>query len=170
MENVSTGGARDGSLSRALEQEHREIDGVIKKCADGSALDADAKAGLIRAVAELRRHIYAEEELLFPPLRRAGLMGPVLVMLREHGQMWPILERLEQGIAHGVEPDVLRTDCRQLFDLLQLHNPKEEQILYPEVDRVVGADAGIDAPAFLESGHVPADWTCQFLRAEDGRR
>lgn len=170
MENASPGQARDGSLSRALEQEHREIDGIIEKCADGSALDADELAGLIRAVAELRRHIYAEEELLFPPLRQAGLMGPVLVMLREHGQMWPILDRLEQGIADGVEPDVLRTDCRQLFDLLQLHNPKEEQILYPEVDRVVGADASIDAHAFLDTGNVPTDWTCQFLRAEEARR
>jgi len=25
---------------------------------------------------------------LFPPLRDAGMVAPVFVMLREHGQMW----------------------------------------------------------------------------------
>ena len=166
MENVSTGGARDGSLSRALEQEHREIDGVIKKCADGSALDADAKAGLIRAVAELRRHIYAEEELLFPPLRRAGLMGPVLVMLREHGQIWPILDTLDQALRDEVDQDRLLTACRQLLILLQHHNPKEERILYPQVDHALGADASGAIREFLTGGRVPAGWTCQHLRPE----
>lgn len=169
MENASTSRAQQGSLSRELEQEHREIDDVIKSCADGPAPGADEKAGLKRAVDELRRHIYAEEELLFPPLRKAGMVGPILVMLREHGDMWPLLDTLDHGLAEDAGDDVLRTTCRQLLILLQQHNPKEEQILYPEIDRVVGADASPGVHEFLDAGQVPADWTCHFLRATDGR-
>jgi hemerythrin-like domain-containing protein len=93
-----------------------------------------------------------------------------MVMLREHGQMWPILDRLDQGLVEKVGADVLGVDCRELLALLQLHNPKEEQILYPELDRVVGEDTGADVHELLDAGQVPAGWTCQFLRAEHGRR
>lgn len=169
MENVSTSGAGAESLSQALEREHREIDNAIKGCADGSVLDSQSKVDLKRAVEELRRHIYVEEELLFPPLRQAGMTGPILVMLREHAQMWPILDALEQGLADGVSDDVPRTACRQLYILLQHHNPKEEQILYPQVDRVLGHSASIVVRELLDTGRVPADWTCQHLRAAHGR-
>lgn len=164
MENVSTSRTGAESLSRALEREHREIDNAIKGCADGSVLDSQSKVDLKRAVDELRRHIYVEEELLFPPLRQAGMTGPILVMLREHGQMWPILDTLDHELADAVSDDVLRTACRQLLILLQHHNPKEEQILYPQVDRVVGVEASVDVRQFLDVGQLPADWMCQHLR------
>ncbi|HET7388724.1 MAG TPA: hemerythrin domain-containing protein [Nocardioidaceae bacterium] len=168
MENASTGQTRV-PLSRALEQDHREIDEVIKRCADGSALDADERGALKRAVDELRRHIYAEEELLFPPLRLAGMTGPILVMLREHGQMWPLLDTLDHGLAEGVDSDLLRAACHQLFVLLQHHNPKEEQIIYPELDRAVGPTVSVDVQEFFDAGQVPAGWICHFLRAGTGR-
>jgi iron-sulfur cluster repair protein YtfE (RIC family) len=170
VENVPTSHASEAPLRRALEQEHREIDGILERCVDGPVLSADDRAELRRAVEELRRHIYAEEELLFPALREAGIIGPILVMLREHGQMWPILDRLDLGLSEQIDSAVLRADCRALLALSQLHNPKEEQILYPELDRVVGADAGADVHELLETGRVPTDWTCHFLRAADGRR
>lgn len=169
MKSVSTGQAPKVSLSRALEQEHREIDEAIENCADGPAPGAEEKAALKRAVDELRRHIYTEEELLFPPLRHAGMLGPILVMLREHGDMWPLLDTLDHGLAGDVGEDVLRPTCRQLLVLLQRHNPKEEQILYPEIDRIVDDDARLGVHEFLDAGQVPADWTCQFLRLTDGR-
>lgn len=96
------------------------------------------------------------------------MTGPILVMLREHGQMWPILDTLDHELADGVSDDVLRTACRQLLILLQHHNPKEEQILYPQVDRVVGKGASVDVREFLDAGQVPADWMCQHLRHARG--
>jgi regulator of cell morphogenesis and NO signaling len=166
---VSSGHARRESLSRALQQEHREIDEVITSCADGTPPDPDERAALSRAVEELRRHIYAEEELLFPPLRDAGMVGPILVMLSEHADMWPLLDALDSRLARGGDDDLLRTTCRKLLMLLQRHNPKEEQILYPEIDRIVAADTAPAVHELLEVGRIPADWTCQFLRAKHGR-
>ena len=58
---------RTGSLAAALEQEHREIDDGI---AAFTAVPGDRHA-LARAIGALRRHIYLEEEILFPLLSQA---------------------------------------------------------------------------------------------------
>jgi hemerythrin-like domain-containing protein len=162
----SADAALHDSLSRALEQEHREIDEAIRRCADEPVPTPGARADLERAVRELRWHIYVEEELLFPPLRVAGMTGPIMVMLREHGQMWPILDALDQALGEDADQSVLPAACRELFALLERHNPKEERILYPQVDRVLGAEASNGIREFLDGGRVPADWTCQHLRPE----
>jgi iron-sulfur cluster repair protein YtfE (RIC family) len=164
VENVPVSETIDESLRDVLERDHRDVDDAVEGYADGTAAGTLAKLGLKRAEEEKRRHIYAEEELLFPPLRRAGMVGPILVMLREHGQMWPILDTLDRELRDHPSDDVLRTACRELLTLLQQHNPKEEQILYPQVDQVLGADEGIAVREFLDAGHVPADWTCQHLQ------
>lgn len=152
-------------LHQALEREHRDVDDAVKACADSPVASPEAREALGRAVADLRRHIYVEEELLFPPLRAAGMVGPVLVMLREHAQMWPVLDRLDRALREDDEQGVLRAACRELFVLLQHHNPKEEQILYPQVDHVVGDDQSHGVLEVLETGQMPEGWTCQLLRA-----
>jgi iron-sulfur cluster repair protein YtfE (RIC family) len=169
VENQSSGGAGHESLSGALVREHREIDDAIESCAGAASPGADERAGLKRAVDELRHHIYAEEELLFPPLRQAGMVGPILVMLHEHGEMWPLLDTLDDELADGADGALLRTTCGQLLAVLQRHNPKEEQILYPEADRTLDGDASRDIHEFLDAGQMPADWTCHFLRVQHGR-
>lgn len=164
MEHRAADAVPAESLSQALEQEHREIDDAIKRCADAADASPEARADLERAVAELRWHIFVEEELLFPPLRAAGMTGPILVMLREHAQMWPMLDKLDQALREEFDQGALRTACRQLLILLQHHNPKEERILYPQVDRVLGEDTTGAIREFLSGGRVPADWICQHLR------
>lgn len=168
MENVGVSGARAESLRAALERDHREVDGAIEGYADGSASGTEARQGVQRAVDELRRHIYVEEELLFPPLREAGMTGPIMVMLREHGQMWPVLDALDQGLREGADDDVLGVTCRELLALLQRHNPKEEQILYPQVDGVLGPNATIAVRELLDAGQTPAGWVCQHVARERG--
>jgi iron-sulfur cluster repair protein YtfE (RIC family) len=170
VESPAAGAASEESLSHALEREHREIDDAIRRCADVPVASPEARAALERAVRELRWHIYVEEELLFPPLRAAGMTGPILVMLREHAQMWPILATLDLALREDPGLGVLRTACRDLVILLQHHNPKEEQILYPQVDQALGVDASSAVREFLSGGRVPADWTCQHLRPERAGR
>jgi len=160
--------APDLPLSHSLEQEHREIDDLIKGCADAPVASPETRAGLARAVAELRWHIYVEEELLFPPLRAAGMTGPILVMLREHGQMWPLLDALDRELHDEADHELVRAACRRLLILLQHHNPKEEQILYPQLGHVLGEEASSAVREFLTGGRVPADWTCHHLRPRTG--
>ncbi len=143
------------SLAMALEREHHEIDAGIEAFMDGTR---DALAGAVRA---LRRHIYLEEEFLFPALHAAGLTAPVLVMLREHAQMWATLDALDAGPDDGAA----NTLCRRLTVQLLHHNLKEERVLYPELERVVPEPRAERLRAFLESGEMPAEWVCLRARA-----
>lgn len=151
----------DQSLAAALEREHREIDaGIEGFAADPSSSDAPAR--LAATIAALRRHIYLEEEFLFPALRAddPALMAPVFVMLREHAQLWRSLDELERDIAFGAAgPGVLKL-CRQLLVQLQHHNMKEERVLYPQADRVLPPEAADRLAGFLESGRLPDGWLC----------
>src|SRR5579875_3797472 len=94
-----------GALAAALEREHREIDRGIE------AFLADRERGqghvepLRRAMEALRRHIFLEEEFVFPSLQAAGLVAPIFVMLREHGEIWDTLEVIEAQLDAGVAMD-----------------------------------------------------------------
>src|SRR5579884_3347854 len=84
-----------GTLAAALEREHREIDRGIEAFLAARAEDRAETKPLTEAIAALRRHIFLEEEFLFPPLREAGMVAPVFVMLREHGEIWDTIDTLQ---------------------------------------------------------------------------
>jgi iron-sulfur cluster repair protein YtfE (RIC family) len=148
------------TLAAALEREHREIDAGVEAFLDAEDADAAETASLTRALAALRRHIYLEEAFLFPPLRDAGLVAPIFVMLREHGELWRTMAELEgERTAHA-----RRGLCRQLLAQLEKHNSKEEPILYPHADTALPADADAELRAFLASGRTPDGWVCSGAR------
>ena len=112
----------------------------------------------------MRRHIYLEEEYLFPILRGAGLMAPVFVMLHEHGQMWTTLDVLEGELDGGATDDQLKL-CHHLTIQLQHHNLKEEKILYSQTDAALTPSAAEQLREFLDSGKLPDGWVCQKAQA-----
>ena len=142
-------------LASALEREHHEIDAGI---AAFTVSPGDPQP-LIRAIRALRRHIYLEEEFLFPLLGEAepGLRAPVFVMLREHAQIWATLEREPASGAALVL-------CRQLTVRLLHHNLKEEKILYPRADDTLPPAVAGRLRAFLGSGELPEGWVCTKAR------
>lgn len=155
------------SLAEALERDHSEIDEGIQAFNAGPRADGADRAALTRAAQALRRHIYLEEKFLFPPLRTAGLAAPVLVMLREHVQIWATLDLLQRELDSG-DPRQAQTLGRQLAIQLQHHNVKEERVLYPQAD-VVLAPAEVERlRTFLEVGELPEGWTC--AKADDTPR
>jgi len=148
-----------GSLAAALEREHHEIDEGIAAFA---AARGDHEA-LTRSIQALRRHIYLEEELLFPALSEVepALRAPVFVMLREHAQIWTLLDSLEQALAADAAHPAL---IRQLTSHLMHHNLKEEKVLYPRADEVLSAAAAERFAEFLDSGEMPEGWMCLQAR------
>ena len=146
-----------GSLAAALEREHHEIDEQI---AAFTAAPGDRQP-LIRAIRALRRHIYLEEEFLFPLLREAepGLAAPVFVMLREHAQIWGTLDSLERATDSGTGTGLAL--CKRMTVQLLHHNLKEEKILYPRADEALPA-AAAGLRAFLGSGELPGGWVCMM--------
>ena len=90
----------------------------------------------------LRRHIGFEENLLFPAFEaRTGMSataGPTAVMRAEHREIETLLEQIASGIGDAAgEVDVLRAN---LHAVLGDHNVKEEQVLYPSSDQLLGAE------------------------------
>ncbi len=109
----------------------------------------------------LRRHIYAEEVFLFPPIRDAGVVMPVFVMLREHGQLWRGMAGLTNQLAEGADVMQLRKTCRELLAQLEAHNAKEEPIIYPHADADLPVQVKSELARFIETGRTPAGWVCQ---------
>ena len=135
-----------------LEAQHRQIDDGLKAALRGS-VRGEVLADALRL---LQEHIHLEEAVLFPPLERAGLTMPIFVMQREHGQMWPLIETLAAAGGEGEVQDA----GRELFQMLQIHNPKEEQILYKAADQV--DEAGNDGALLraLQAARMPEGWAC----------
>ncbi len=139
--------------SDLLESQHRRIDDGLQAALRGSVRDE----AWVEALRLLQLHIYLEETVLFPPLERAGLTMPIFVMQREHGQMWPLIAEL---LTADADADAAQEPGRALFQMLQIHNPKEEQILYKMADQV--DEAGNDSVLLhaLQAARMPAGWAC----------
>ena len=144
-----------------LESDHRAIDegfDAFIELARSGTVDA---ALVTPAIEALRRHIWVEEETFFPPLRQAGVVGPILVMLREHGELWTHLDELERVLDHP-EPqaDLALSVCDGLTRLLTQHNFKEENILYATADRFLDDKSIHQVVAEELHAERPRDWTC----------
>ncbi|GJF13087.1 hemerythrin [Mycolicibacterium cyprinidarum] len=151
----------DEALSVALEREHREIDSGIASFVEMLDEGSVQHEPLLLAMDALRRHIYAEETFLFPPIRKAGLVMPVFVMMREHGQLWRTMDVLAGQLADGADTAQLRLTCSQLLGQLDQHNAKEEPVIYPHADTDLPAPVNSELAKFLETGQTPASWVCQ---------
>ena len=153
--------AEGTELADALTREHHEIDEGIEAYLaglDGGPVDTTA---LQRAMRALRRHIYLEERFLFPPLREAGMMMPILVMLKEHGELWRAMDALDDALATGADAAALREHCRGMLSLLESHNSKEEPIVYPRADADLADFQRVQLAQFLADGTFPDGWVCE---------
>ncbi|MGB3415028.1 MAG: hemerythrin domain-containing protein [Microbacteriaceae bacterium] len=161
-----------GILAEALEQEHHEIDGGIESFVQRLEQGTPDKKSLLRAFDALRRHIYLEETFIFPPLKAAGLMMPVFVMLREHGELWNAMDKIEALL--GSEParleqstiNSLKHGCQELLSLLDAHNSKEEPVIYPQIDANLDPSANQELQDFLVDGTLPKAWVCEQAYSE----
>jgi regulator of cell morphogenesis and NO signaling len=116
---------------------------------------------LTAALEALRRHIYLEEVFLFPPVREAGMVMPIFVMMREHGELWRTMDVLTDLLADGKDRRRLGYTCRQLLDQLGQHNSKEEPVIYPRSDTDLPAPTSAELTRFIETGRTPDGWVCR---------
>ena len=88
-------------------------------------------------------HFQAEEETLFPAFEQAtGIrMGPTQMMPLEHVQMRSLMDEARQALAAGDQDDYLGA-AETLLILMQQHNLKEENVLYPMCDEHLAGHAG----------------------------
>ncbi|HEB80770.1 MAG TPA: hemerythrin domain-containing protein [Chromatiales bacterium] len=145
------------TISRFLCDDHHACDAAF------GAAEAAVGAGQWEVVAvrfaafldALERHLAREEQILFPRFeeRTGERAGPTQIMRAEHEQMRELLNRLE-GMVQARERDAFLNHCDTLFTLIQQHNLKEEQILYPAADMVLKEERG----ALLEAMQRISDY------------
>ncbi|WP_034295821.1 hemerythrin domain-containing protein [Herbaspirillum sp. RV1423] len=93
--------------------------------------------------AMVEQHFAMEEKILFPAIEAAtgNASGPTEIMRNEHEQMRRIVAMLVETIAKRDKAAFLG-QCETFNIMVQQHNIKEESILYPMADRILGARAG----------------------------
>lgn len=125
------------TLSPVLMAEHRDCDdrfAVLEQ-----ALRAQdwplASSGCTQFVQATLAHFAVEESLLFPALEAASGMsrGPTTMMRHEHEQMRELMAELQTCVA-AADADAAQGVADTLLVLMQQHNMKEENILYPMCD------------------------------------
>lgn len=122
--------------------DHRECDAAWAVLEGAVGGGDTSKLGELWKVFEgrMRRHLAMEEEVLFPAIESATGMrggGPVAVMRHEHEQMRGLLAEMARRAAAGDFEGVLDQGDTLLM-VIQQHNAKEEGILYPLADNVLG--------------------------------
>lgn len=125
--------------------EHRRCDGFFAEAERLAATgDWEAATAAYRQFHDATEHHFTvEEEVLFPAIEQASgsPMGPTQVMRMEHRQMRDLFSQMQAALVARMADDYLGA-AETLFILMQQHNMKEEQILYPMADRLLGAAAG----------------------------
>jgi len=130
------------SITTPLFQHHKHCDEIFadaeEACGQGDWATGRTAFELLRR--QLEAHFASEEELLFPAFEAATGMtsGPTEVMRGEHRQMRDLLAQM-QGAVDSRDSDTFGGAAETLLILMQQHNMKEENILYPMCDNALGA-------------------------------
>src|SRR5512140_1769147 len=138
---------QDSAMSlptQVLPDHHRHCDSLFV-AAEESVRRGDwtaAPASSERLHRQMEAHFAAEEDLLFPAFEAATGMsgGPTAMMRHEHEQMRALLAQLAAACA-ARDGDSYSGVAETLLMLMQQHNMKEENILYPMCDQALGAEA-----------------------------
>jgi len=146
--------------TQILPDHHRHCDNLFVAAEEAAQRGdwAAAAPAFERMRDQMQAHFAAEEDLLFPAFETAtgNSSGPTRVMRLEHDQMRPLLEQLEAACA-ARDADAYAGAAETLLILMQQHNMKEENILYPMCDQALGAEAeriGAQMSELLEKGHA----------------
>jgi DUF438 domain-containing protein len=125
------------SIDEVMTAGHRTCDSYFA-AAEAAVADGDwsgAEDAWSRFSRVLDKHITGlEEELLFPAFEEVnGPAGPTQMMRMEHDQMRILVEQIRTALSDQDQQTFLGL-AETLMLLIQQHNMKEEQILYPLMD------------------------------------
>ncbi|NEX62271.1 hemerythrin domain-containing protein [Noviherbaspirillum galbum] len=128
------------TISHYLSGDHGRCDDLFAECEMHAARQkwTEAVASCARFGALLERHFQMEEAVLFQAFELAtgNASGPTRVMRLEHEQMRNMLASMRAAL-ESRHADNFFGCADTLNTLMQQHNMKEENILYPMADNVL---------------------------------
>lgn len=128
------------TISQVLGDDHQRCDSLFAEAetavAQGDWLTGESAFNAFHDA--LEHHFRMEEEVMFPEYeaRTGQTMGPTRVMRMEHGQMRQLKEDMATAIT-ARDRDRYLGLSETLLIVMQQHNAKEEQMLYPMADRAL---------------------------------
>ena len=130
------------SIKTFLLDDHRHCDDLFAAVEQAVAAADWARAASAFASlhSAMEQHFVAEEAILFPAFeQKTGMSrGPTEVMRVEHDQMRELLNAALQAL-QAADADDYAGNAETLHIMMQQHNMKEENILYPMCDQALGA-------------------------------
>jgi iron-sulfur cluster repair protein YtfE (RIC family) len=131
------------TITDFLGSDHRACDDLFASAEAAVAQNNwdSARSLFERFQAAMAHHLAMEEEVLFPAFEaRTGMsMGPTEVMRSEHAQMRGLLQEMAGAVTNADQNRYLGLS-ETLNMLMQQHNLKEENMLYPMSDQVLGGE------------------------------
>lgn len=134
------------STTQPLFQHHKHCDEIFAD-AEAACANGDWVAGATAFAdfaGQLETHFKSEEEVLFPAFESATGMvsGPTEVMRGEHRQMRELLAQMKQALDER-DGDGFGGTAETLLIMMQQHNMKEENILYPMCDQHLSGEPSL---------------------------
>ncbi len=127
------------TILKFMSIDHDRLDNKIRMYSKEKLVDIErAQIIFLSFKNELERHIIWEEDILFPVFeRKTGIkdVGPTSVMRMEHAQIKDHLQEIKRKL----HTKKIQNPCKEevaLFKVLESHNQKEENILYPGIDNL----------------------------------
>lgn len=140
------------TITQTLSQDHSRCDKLFAQAEESVAKTQweSAVTDFVDFRAAMERHFTMEEQVLFPSVeeRTGQTAGPTQVMRMEHQQMRQVFASLQECITQQDSEQYLGLS-ETLLMLMQQHNAKEEQMLYPMSDQVLNHDV----PSVIEQMH-----------------
>lgn len=126
------------NIREFMADDHRRCDDVFAEAEQAVAGGDWVRAGecFARFHNAVLQHFAAEESLLFPAFEeKTGMsMGPTQVMRGEHVQMRELMSEAAAALA-AHDADAYSGSTETLLIMMQQHNMKEENVLYPMCDQ-----------------------------------
>ena len=130
------------TLSRYLTDDHLRCDALLHRTQQyvRAACWPDAQLAMQAFRDALERHLLIEEQIVFPAFEFAlgrHAMSPTAAMRAEHLRIRAVVQRLADAV-DAVNTDDFVTHAEVLLLTMHGHSEKEEGVLYPMLERVLG--------------------------------
>jgi len=133
------------TISTAMTADHRRCDEIFTTAEELVSTEkwSEAESVFFAFRDAMLNHFSMEEERLFPAFEQhlGHAMGPTQVMRMEHIQMKQLFSEMEQAVKARDDAQYLGLS-ETLMMIMQQHNMKEEQMLYPMMDQTLGQAGG----------------------------
>ena len=131
------------TIKEYLSSDHSRCDELFAQMEEKASKSlADAKDLCQEFISQSERHFQMEERVMFVEFeQKTGMtQGPTQMMRHEHAQMRGLMKDMLGALEDG-NKDKFFGNSETLMILMQQHNMKEEQMLYPMAQQHLSAES-----------------------------